>query len=148
MTQGGVDYKSIDMGGETANSTATTTTTTPAKRSTTLPAGAAAVIVLIPEGKTADDCIQALHGRSMKGRIIRAQKAFSLETRRRMSSGGGLGGGGSIGRYFERDISTKCHNCGQVGHRMQECTNSTVNQPCHLCAGTDHDPGIVPALDS
>ncbi len=45
------------------------------------------------------------------------------------------------GRYFELDISFKCNNCGEVGHKQSECLNPSIPQPCHLCASTNHEAG-------
>lgn len=46
-------------------------------------------------------------------------------------------------RYFvqgiEGNITKKCAKCGQLGHIMKDCRNPALPQPCHLCAGADHD---------
>jgi hypothetical protein len=81
------------------------------------------------------ECIQALQGEDCGGRPLRVQR-FVAKTRK----SGSLGGRGDA-RYFSEDISCKCHNCGLVGHRQQECTNDSVPLPCHLCAGLDHEAG-------
>jgi hypothetical protein len=37
-------------------------------------------------------------------------------------------------------MSVKCHSCGEVGHRQQECLQEErLMHPCHLCASTHHD---------
>lgn len=105
-----------------------------------LPSGAAFVMVKVPPDQTNDDIIQSIQGKTCGGRALRVQKAYQIGDNRRRSSGPG---GGSFGRYFERDISTKCHICGEVGHKMQDCTNDKVPVPCHLCAGTDHEAGLL-----
>jgi len=81
------------------------------------------------------DCIAAMQGEDIGGRPLRVQR-FVVKKRQ----SGSLGGRGDS-RYFSGDISCKCHSCGQVGHRQQECTNDAVANPCHLCAGQDHDAG-------
>lgn len=49
----------------------------------------------------------------------------------------------SDGRYFGHDAgtisTTKCHQCGEAGHKQAECMNDPLPVPCHLCAGLDHD---------
>lgn len=42
-------------------------------------------------------------------------------------------------RYWERDISTKCHRCGKVGHIEAQCPNEAIPKPCPLCAKRGHD---------
>jgi hypothetical protein len=81
------------------------------------------------------ECIQALQGEDCGGRPLRVQRFIA---KKRQS--GSMGGRGDS-RYFSEDISCKCHNCGLVGHRQQECTNDSVPLPCHLCAGLDHEAG-------
>ena len=93
-----------------------------------------------PENEEVGDCIQELQGEEIGGRPLRVQRYLA---KKRQS--GSLGGRGDS-RYFNDDISCKCHNCGQVGHRQQECTNESMPIPCHLCAGLDHDAGGCPNI--
>eukprot|EP01032_Pedospumella_encystans_P013202 gene13202-15213_t len=86
------------------------------------------------------ECIAALQGEDINGRPLRVQR-FVVKKRQ----SGSLGGRGDS-RYFSGDISCKCHSCGQVGHRQQDCTNEAVANPCHLCAGNDHDAGNCPNI--
>ena len=88
-----------------------------------------------PEHDEVADCIARMQGEDCGGRPLRVQR-FLVKKRQ----SGSLGGRGDS-RYFSGDISCKCHSCGQVGHRQQECTNDAVPNPCHLCAGQDHDAG-------
>jgi hypothetical protein len=81
------------------------------------------------------ECIQALQGEDCGGRPLRVQRFIAKK--RQLGSMGGRGDA----RYFSEDISCKCHNCGLVGHRQQECTNDSMPLPCHLCAGLDHEAG-------
>lgn len=88
-----------------------------------------------PEHDEVTECIAAFQGEEVGGRPLRVQRFVA---KKRQS--GSLGGRGDS-RYFSGDISCKCHSCGQVGHRQQDCTNESVASPCHLCAGQDHDAG-------
>ena len=47
-------------------------------------------------------------------------------------------------RYYARDISTKCYNCGQVGHQAIDCSNDAVQKACPLCASIEHDDRSCP----
>jgi hypothetical protein len=128
----GVEFSNICLGGPSEGS----------EKKTTLPLGAASVTAKVQDGKTNDETIALIQGKPCGGRPVRIQKAYgSLDSRRRSS-----GAAGSFGRYFERDISTKCHICGEVGHKMQDCKNEKAATPCHLCAGTDHEASECPNL--
>lgn len=81
--------------------------------------------------------IKLLDGKDFGGRPVRAR---SSESKSRASFGGG-----NV-RYFGGDISIKCNNCGQVGHRQSECPQEPILPPCHFCAGTDHDPRMFSLL--
>ncbi|CAK4529609.1 unnamed protein product [Aphanomyces euteiches] len=35
-------------------------------------------------------------------------------------------------RYFRKDLSTKCFNCGEIGHMSNACVNTTVMRPCFI----------------
>jgi hypothetical protein len=84
-------------------------------------------------GGSAQDRIQLLQGERCGGRPVKVLRWRDTPTRR--------SSGSECGRYFADDISCKCHLCGAVGHRQQDCTNDPLPTPCHLCAGKDHDAG-------
>ncbi|KAL9180099.1 hypothetical protein ACHAXT_008069 [Thalassiosira profunda] len=42
-------------------------------------------------------------------------------------------------RYWERDISTKCNNCGEIGHIAKKCPNAERLKRCGLCAMPGHE---------
>jgi len=46
-----------------------------------------------------------------------------------------------LSRYWLKDISIKCFNCGEVGHMEFRCTNAEQTRPCNFCATTAHPPG-------
>lgn len=103
-----------------------------------MPLGSAAVEIYLKGKKTSlTKVLNAINGKICGNRPIRAQKT-NFNVRKRLSFGKD---NNSVSRYFEGpDISFKCNLCGQVGHRQQECANDPVPQPCHLCAGTNHEP--------
>jgi hypothetical protein len=92
---------------------------------------------------SAEEYVNLYNGRLFQNRLIRAQKQISFEILKRLSFSQ------RDSRYFETnnhnigdmDISVKCHQCGQVGHKAIDCINEAIPIPCHLCAGVDHDPG-------
>ncbi len=78
------------------------------------------------------DAIDRLNDEDFRGRPARVRR---FETRSRPSVGGS-----GTSRYFGGDISIKCSNCNQVGHRQNECPQEPALPPCYFCAGTDHAP--------
>ncbi|ETV92574.1 hypothetical protein H310_13234, partial [Aphanomyces invadans] len=49
-------------------------------------------------------------------------------------------------RYFRKDLTTKCFNCGEIGHMSNACVNSTVLRPCFMCGYRDHKANECPHL--
>jgi len=41
--------------------------------------------------------------------------------------------------YWEKDITTRCFRCGQVGHMSDTCPNEELPKPCTSCAKIGHD---------
>ena len=92
----------------------------------------------------------ALAGKALDGRELRIYFARRSDGRAAGGEEGGepiasiLGGagGGAVGggrtprssRYWERDITTKCYNCGGIGHIAAACPNPPKPSPCALCA--------------
>lgn len=80
-----------------------------------------------------NEIIQQLNGKSLDGRILR----FSINDSKKSIHSNNR-------RYFgSMNISIKCHQCGEVGHREKECPNDSIPPPCHLCAGNDHEAGMI-----
>lgn len=75
--------------------------------------------------------VNKLHGQFCGGRPIRIFNRSNGADRR----------GKDNARYFGIDISKKCVSCGEVGHKVNDCTNKPIPTPCHLCAGKDHEAG-------
>ena len=99
-----------------------------------LPAGSASVELAVGVcGKTA---VESLNGKDCNGRPLRAQLVLPKKITGRPS-------GGRADRYFlggDSSNDTKCNNCGKVGHKAVDCDSGPCN-PCHLCAGKNHDAG-------
>jgi hypothetical protein len=93
--------------------------------------------------------IDALDGKDFRGRAVRVR---SFESNGGGARGGRASFGGGASRYFGGDdLSVKCYNCGQVGHRQTDCLQEPTLPPCHFCAGTDHEPRMstpAPPLSS
>lgn len=105
------------------------------------PSGSATI--RIPTSQANSEIIKSIVGNSWGGRPIRAELCGrNRENRKRRASSDGAG------RYFEvENISVKCSICGTVGHRDKECVNTdSIFNPCHLCAGTDHEAVDCPNL--
>jgi RNA recognition motif-containing protein len=84
----------------------------------------------VASGADLDAAIKALQGADCGGRPMRVQRVEVKRVRRRSSTS----------RYFlGTDISIKCNACGLVGHKSADCRSPMAQQPCHLCAGRDHD---------
>ena len=94
------------------------------------PIGAA--IVYLTQGTDIIECATALNGEDCLGRPVRVVADGVPRNRDSFSSSN---------RYFDKDISFKCNNCQEVGHRSAECPNPGLRQPCHLCASLEHDAG-------
>jgi cellular nucleic acid-binding protein len=72
---------------------------------------------------------------SLEHRSLRISMAEAIPHRSHSKSTGG----GLPTRYFEKDITTKCFRCNQVGHIEANCPNPAIPKPCPLCGKTDHD---------
>jgi hypothetical protein len=105
------------------------------KKKANLPSGTALATVTSTE--EVDMAIDKLFGKPFMGRDFKLSAIESKSSARRTNGRFSIG---ANTRYFsDGDISTKCFNCGQVGHKQTDCANPAAMAPCHLCAGNDHD---------
>lgn len=77
-------------------------------------------------------CLEGLM--ELEGRPLRLSLAAATPSRGGRASVGRKG----VLRFWERDITTKCFRCGQVGHMESNCENPPKPKPCPFCARTDH----------
>jgi hypothetical protein len=90
-----------------------------------------------------DTFVKNMNEKSLDGRIIRIT-AMTTDGEKKKSRNSIVGKGGVKARYWERDITTKCFRCGQVGHMSNNCPNDELKRPCPLCAKTGHDSFSCP----
>ena len=103
--------------------------------------------VTFEDEQSAIECAEKLNEKTLEGRVVYVSVSSSSG-----SSGGrkGADGGGKgatrrkENRYWEKDISIKCNNCGQVGHMSRNCPNDGQLKPCGLCAGQGHEMWACP----
>ena len=120
--------------------------------------------VTYDDAASATMAMEEMDGKRLDGRLLRisvaSDKPGGGRKRRRSlddgapgdllagDAGGSSKGGASDNRYWEKDISTKCFNCGEVGHMSATCPNETKIPPCPLCGNVGVANGTVPPHDS
>eukprot|EP01038_Epipyxis_sp_PR26KG_P005193 gene5193-7227_t len=116
-------------------------------KNSTRPAGSAMIdIEFTEEYNTAsllqEKLLQSLNGQSCCGRDIRVQiHGVNNSTNKPNRSFNN-----NNNRYYDLNIAFKCNNCGEVGHKQADCPQAPIPQPCHLCAGKDHEAGNCPNI--
>lgn len=104
--------------------------------------------VIFEDDESAAECVNKMNEQTLEGRVIRVSISSSSSSGRKSLDASGGSGGGSMRRndtrYWDRDISTKCHQCGEVGHIAINCPNEERLRACNLCAQLGHDMWSCP----
>ena len=96
--------------------------------------------VVFEDHETAERCTSQMNQTQFEGRTLYVTLA-AASGRKSNSSGPAKK---QDSRYWERDISTKCNSCGQVGHIARNCPNEEKLKPCGLCAELGHEMWTCP----
>jgi len=93
--------------------------------------------VVFEDHETAISCAEKMNEKQLEGRTVYVTLAAasgrkSSDPKKQES------------RYWERDISTKCNYCGEVGHIAKKCPNEQNLKPCGLCAVVGHEMWSCP----
>jgi len=104
--------------------------------------------VVFEDHESAVDCANKMNEQTLEGRVIRVSVSSSSSSgRKSVDASSGLPGSNmkrKETRYWDRDISTKCHQCGEVGHIAVECPNEEKLRSCALCAQIGHEMWSCP----
>lgn len=86
----------------------------------------------------AQDCIDNL--KELGGRSLRIFMAADRSATAPTPGGGGKNSSQSmLNQFAEKDISTICFRCGEVGHYEADCKNPAKPKPCCFCGSVDHN---------
>ena len=134
-------------------------------RGDSLPRSSGRAVAVFQNSEDAKKAVSALNHREFEGRAMRLT-LLDASGRELLPGGGNGNGGGSgdndgepgvstmsrgrappklgrTGRYWDVDISTRCYNCGEVGHISKDCQNELKDVPCPFCAlPAGHNPSV------
>lgn len=101
--------------------------------------------VTFEDADTAASCVETMHEKQFEGRTLFVSlAAASSSSSKRKTNGESSSTKKQESRYWERDISTKCNSCGEVGHIARNCPNDEKPKPCGLCAELGHEMWTCP----
>mmetsp|Transcript_59805 Transcript_59805/g.69892 ORF Transcript_59805/g.69892 Transcript_59805/m.69892 type:complete len:227 (+) Transcript_59805:529-1209(+) len=89
--------------------------------------------VIFEDHETAVKYFAQMHEKSLDGRIMYLSLASARTSGRKSLDPS------KNNRYWDRDISTKCNSCGEVGHIARNFLNKEKMKPCGLCAELGYD---------
>lgn len=94
--------------------------------------------VIFEDQESAEDCVNKMNEQTLEGRVVFVSHSSSATSGRKSLDASGDTKRKET-RYWDRDISTKCHQCGEIGHIANNCPNEEKLRPCALCAQLGHE---------